>query len=71
MQEASEEEQAPTFHVRMQNIVATVSLGMPLSLEQIAQTARNAEYNPRRFAVKMNYIFFVVVRHYFTDFNRL
>ena len=34
----------------LQNIVATCSLGMALDLKTIALTARNAEYNPRRFA---------------------
>jgi len=32
------------------NVVATASLGCELNLKQIAMTARNAEYNPRRFA---------------------
>jgi len=39
-----------TFHIQVQNIVATVNLGVTLDLEKISQTARNAEYNPRRFA---------------------
>jgi len=34
----------------IQNIVATVSLGVQLDLKKIALEARNAEYNPRRFA---------------------
>ncbi|CAI0410233.1 unnamed protein product [Linum tenue] len=34
----------------LQNIVATVNLGCELSLKQIALRARNAEYNPKRFA---------------------
>lgn len=34
----------------LQNIVATVNLSCPLNLKQIALQARNAEYNPRRFA---------------------
>jgi len=32
------------------NVVATANLGCELDLKQIAMTARNAEYNPRRFA---------------------
>jgi transcription initiation factor TFIID TATA-box-binding protein len=34
----------------VQNIVATVNMNTRLNLRTIAQTARNAEYNPRRFA---------------------
>lgn len=34
----------------LQNIVATVNLGCPLNLKQITLHARNAEYNPKRFA---------------------
>lgn len=34
----------------MQNVVATVNLDCPLDLKQIALHARNAEYNPKRFA---------------------
>jgi transcription initiation factor TFIID TATA-box-binding protein len=34
----------------LQNIVATVNLGCKLELKTIAMRARNAEYNPRRFA---------------------
>lgn len=36
----------PVIH----NVVATASLGCELNLKQVALTARNAEYNPRRFA---------------------
>jgi transcription initiation factor TFIID TATA-box-binding protein len=32
------------------NIVATVNLATPLELKKIALNARNAEYNPKRFA---------------------
>jgi len=35
---------------QLQNIVSTVSLGCPLDLKRIALHARNAEYNPKRFA---------------------
>lgn len=34
----------------LQNIVATVNLGCSLDLKKIALQARNAEYNPKRFA---------------------
>lgn len=34
----------------LQNIVATCNLGTELDLKQIALHARNAEYNPKRFA---------------------
>jgi len=34
----------------LQNIVSTVNLGCPLDLKKIALKARNAEYNPKRFA---------------------
>ncbi|KAL1236504.1 TATA-box-binding protein [Trichinella pseudospiralis] len=35
---------------QLQNIVSTVNLGCKLDLKQIALQARNAEYNPKRFA---------------------
>lgn len=35
---------------KLQNVVATCSLGCALDLKRIAQHARNAEYNPKRFA---------------------
>ncbi|KAL3319044.1 hypothetical protein Ciccas_002294 [Cichlidogyrus casuarinus] len=35
---------------QLQNIVCTVYLGCDLDLKKIALTARNAEYNPKRFA---------------------
>ena len=34
----------------LSNVVATCSLGCALDLKRIAQHARNAEYNPKRFA---------------------
>lgn len=34
----------------LRNIVSTVTLGCPLILKDIALQARNAEYNPKRFA---------------------
>jgi len=37
---------SPLIH----NVVATANLGVSLDLKKIALTARNAEYNPRRFA---------------------
>ena len=39
---------APLFFER--NIVSTVTLGCNLDLKKIALQARNAEYNPKRFA---------------------
>jgi transcription initiation factor TFIID TATA-box-binding protein len=36
--------------VRLQNVVASVNLLCPLDLRHIAMRARNAEYNPQRFA---------------------
>jgi transcription initiation factor TFIID TATA-box-binding protein len=35
---------------KLQNIVSTANLGCQLKLRQIALQARNAEYNPKRFA---------------------
>lgn len=35
---------------KLQNIVSTANLGCELKLRQIALQARNAEYNPKRFA---------------------
>ena len=35
---------------QLQNIVSTVNMANKLNLRQIAQSARNAEYNPKRFA---------------------
>ena len=35
---------------KLQNIVSTANLGCPLKLRQIALQAKNAEYNPKRFA---------------------
>lgn len=35
---------------QLQNIVSTVNLGCKLDLKNIAMHARNAEYNPKRFA---------------------
>ncbi|PIK40763.1 TATA box binding protein (TBP)-associated factor [Apostichopus japonicus] len=35
---------------QLQNIVSTVSMGCKLDLKKIALHARNAEYNPKRFA---------------------
>ena len=52
MEEANEDstQNAPVFEIKIQNVVATVNLGLQVDLEKISQTARNAEYNPRRFA---------------------
>uniref|UniRef100_R4FQ61 TATA-box-binding protein n=2 Tax=Rhodnius prolixus TaxID=13249 RepID=R4FQ61_RHOPR len=40
----------PGFIPQLQNIVSTVNLGCKLDLKKIALHARNAEYNPKRFA---------------------
>ncbi|RWS30498.1 TATA-box binding protein (TBP): component of TFII-D and TFIIIB-like protein [Leptotrombidium deliense] len=39
-----------TAELNLQNIVSTVNLGCKLDLKKIALHARNAEYNPKRFA---------------------
>lgn len=39
-----------TIVPQLQNIVSTVNLGCKLDLKRIALHARNAEYNPKRFA---------------------
>nr|Q27850.1 RecName: Full=TATA-box-binding protein; AltName: Full=TATA sequence-binding protein; Short=TBP; AltName: Full=TATA-binding factor; AltName: Full=TATA-box factor; AltName: Full=Transcription initiation factor TFIID TBP subunit [Tetrahymena thermophila]AAC14470.1 TATA-binding protein [Tetrahymena thermophila] len=38
------------LYPKLQNIVSTVNLSTKLDLKQIALRARNAEYNPKRFA---------------------
>ncbi|VDL60799.1 unnamed protein product [Hymenolepis diminuta] len=38
------------FFFAIRNIVCTVNLGIKLDLVKIARSARNAEYNPKRFA---------------------
>ena len=35
---------------QLQNIVSTVNMGVKLDLKKIAPHARNAEFNPKRFA---------------------
>ena len=40
---------APVIHLKMQNIMASVNMQTRLDLDKITQTARNAEYNPKRF----------------------
>ncbi|GBN62798.1 TATA-box-binding protein [Araneus ventricosus] len=40
----------PGIVPQLQNIVSTVNLGCKLDLKKIALHARNAEYNPKRFA---------------------
>ena len=49
---ANEEDAAATSGIvpTLQNIVATVNLGCRLDLKTVALHARNAEYNPKRFA---------------------
>ena len=44
------EEERTVKSPKLQNIVSTVNLNCPLNLKNIALHARNAEYNPRRFA---------------------
>ena len=39
-----------TVEVRIQNVVATVTLGLEIELEKVAQAVCNVEYNPTRFA---------------------
>lgn len=39
-----------TFLLHFRNIVSTVNLNCKLDLKKIALHARNAEYNPKRFA---------------------
>lgn len=39
-----------TFLIACRNIVSTVNLNCKLDLKKIALHARNAEYNPKRFA---------------------
>ena len=38
-----------TSNLRIQNIVATTSLGKPVSLTKLARTQSNTEYNPEQF----------------------
>ena len=40
----------PETQPKLQNIVSTANLGCPLNLRQIALQAKNAEFNPKRFA---------------------
>jgi transcription initiation factor TFIID TATA-box-binding protein len=47
--EEDEEDNVPTIQIKLQNVVATITLGCPIDLNKVAQTARNAEYNPTRF----------------------
>ncbi|RDD44910.1 TATA box-binding protein-like protein 2 [Trichoplax sp. H2] len=42
--------EAASILPQLQNIVSTVNLGCRLELQKIALHARNAEYNPKRFA---------------------
>lgn len=48
-QEEEDEDPEETIGIKLQNVVATVNLGTRLDLDTITQTARNAEYNPKRF----------------------
>ncbi|MBS3065429.1 TATA-box-binding protein [Candidatus Pacearchaeota archaeon] len=40
---------AEKSNLKVQNIVATTSLGKPVSLTQLAKTQNNTEYNPEQF----------------------
>jgi len=40
---------AEKSNLKVQNIVATTSLGKPISLTQLAKTQSNTEYNPEQF----------------------
>jgi len=44
------EQHASGIIPQIQNVVSTCNLGCKLDLKQIAMKARNAEYNPKRFA---------------------
>jgi hypothetical protein len=46
--EDEEDEEDNVINLRIQNVVATLSLNTRVDLDKIASTARNAEYNPRR-----------------------
>jgi len=48
--EEGQDDSAPGIVPTLQNIVATVNLDCRLDLKTIALHARNAEYNPKRFA---------------------
>lgn len=43
-------ERCADVEMSLQNIVSTTNLGLTLDLKKIALTARNAEYNPKRFS---------------------
>lgn len=45
--EVAQEEDEIT--IQIQNVVITINLNIPLDLEKISSSAKNAEYNPRRF----------------------
>jgi len=47
-EDQEEEDEEKVVNLRIQNVVATLSLNTRVDLDKIASTARNAEYNPRR-----------------------
>mmetsp|Transcript_16264 Transcript_16264/g.15599 ORF Transcript_16264/g.15599 Transcript_16264/m.15599 type:complete len:226 (+) Transcript_16264:97-774(+) len=47
--DGDDDDDGPVLHIKLQNIVSTVTLGVRLDLDKITSTARNAEYNPKRF----------------------
>ena len=53
LEQSEPQQSAPEAAVivpKLQNIVATCSVGMALNLRDITMQSRNAEYNPKRFA---------------------
>jgi transcription initiation factor TFIID TATA-box-binding protein len=48
-EEDGDEDGDHIIQIRPQNVVVTVNLGCRLDLDKITQTARNAEFNPKRF----------------------
>ena len=46
-----DEYDGPVVNIRVQNVVSTLSLNIKVDLDRIASTARNAEYNPRRYII--------------------
>jgi len=44
------EHPASGVRITLQNVVSTVNLGVRIELKDLVAGARNAEYNPKRFA---------------------
>lgn len=49
-QQETQSENSPQKTIVLQNIVATVTLGVEIELDKVAQQVSNAEYSPRRFS---------------------